>query len=613
MIKTTAIPGARPALLALALVLLITQALPAAPQPESGDKAGGNYGLLVSPRSVKLGDTVHVLAVSESAVESGRLEVKGPAGDVRLSAIRNGGGPPFWRSAEFAAETSGPYTVSLVRKKTVLASREVKLAPPGSGRPKAGPGWVDEKEWDRTAENLYASWVEALFHEDDEHSSWKALHEVTQDPHKNLLHNHLGLGEDDPSGENAVSMMPDCADAPYFLRAYFAWKMRLPFGFRQCSRGTLSKPPRCPDWFTNVSQVWTSGETRAFNHFLVRVMNIIHSGTARTLLEDEESDYYPVPLTRDTLRPGLVFADPYGHTLILVRWQAQTEDQPGQLLAADAQPDGTIGLRRFWRGNFLFNTKGVIGNPGFKAFRPIRKERGRLRPLTNDELQGSSDFVPFSLQQKSMDVEAFYDTMDRLINPAPLDPATALRELFTAFHEQLLTRILSVSNAEKYMASHPGAVVPMPAGTAAVFQDLGQWEDYSTPNRDMRLLIAMDVLLGFPDRVVRSPQLYVLSKRKTPEQVKQELEALLGRWSREAAITYTRSNGKPQVLTVEDILKRGEALEMAYNPNDCIEIRWAAPEGSAERASCGRRAPIAQQERMRTLRTWFHKRLRPPT
>jgi len=613
MTKTEATPGTKLARLALALSLLLIQSLAAAPRPQTARSAGENFGLLISPRAIKPGDSVHILAVSESAVESGRLEVKGPAGDARLSAMRNGGGPPFWWSAEFAAETSGPYTVRLVREKTVLAGREVKLAPPASGRPKAGLGWVIEKEWDRATENLYAAWVEALFNQDDERSSWKALHEVTQDPHKNVLHDHLGLGEDDPGGKNAVHMMPDCADAPYFLRAYFAWKMRLPFGFRQCSRGTLSKAPRCPDLFTNASQEWTGGETRAFNRFLGRVMNAIHSGTARTLLEDEESDHYPVPLTRDTLRPGVVFADPYGHTLILVRWQAQTEDKPGQLLAADAQPDGTIGLRRFWRGNFLFNTKGIIGNPGFKAFRPIRKERGGLHPLRNDELQDNPDFVPFSLEQKNMDVEAFYDTMDRLINPAPLDPATALRELFTAFHEQLLTRVLSVSNAEEYMASHRGAVVPMPAGTAAVFQDLGQWEDYSTPNRDMRLLIAMDVLLSFPDRVARAPQSYVLPKRRTLEQVKQELEALLGRWSREATITYIRSNGKPQVLTVEEILKRGDALEMAYNPNDCIEIRWGAPEGSPERAACGRRAPLAQQERMRTLRAWFHKRLRPPT
>jgi hypothetical protein len=207
----------------------------------------------------------------------------------------------------------------------------------------------------------------------------------------------------------------------------------------------------------------------------------------------------------------------------------------------------------------------------------------------------------------------FYDIMERLINPQPLDPSSALRELFTAFREQLLTRVLSVTNAEEYMKAHPGTVIPMPSTPAGVFQDLGLWEDYSTPNRDMRLLIAMDVLLDFPDRVARSPQSFVLPRDKTAGRVKQELTDLLVRWSREAAIAYTRSDGKPQTLTVEEILKRGEALEMAYNPNDCAEVRWGAPEGGPERASGSRRAPLAQLRRMESLRHWFHRRLRPPT
>jgi hypothetical protein len=203
--------------------------------------------------------------------------------------------------------------------------------------------------------------------------------------------------------------------------------------------------------------------------------------------------------------------------------------------------------------------------------------------------------------------------MDRLINPAPLEPAAALRDLFTAFHEQLQTRVLSVANAEEFKKTHPGRVIPMPIGTAAVFQDLGQWEDFSTPNRDMRLLIAMDVLLALPDRIVKSPEAYILPKRRTTDDIKKKLEGLLAQWSKETTITYTRSDGSPQTLTVEDILKRGEAMEMAYNPNDCVEVRWGAPEGSPELATCGRRAPAAQREKMRSLRHWFHTRLRPPT
>ncbi len=42
----------------------------------------------------------------------------------------------------------------------------------------------------------------------------------------------------------------------------------------------------------------------------------------------------------------------------------------------------------------------------------------------------------------------------------------------------------------------------MPNGPS-IFEANGAWEDYSTPARDFRLLIAIDVVRSFPDHVVR--------------------------------------------------------------------------------------------------------------
>ena len=77
------------------------------------------------------------------------------------------------------------------------------------------------------------------------------------------------------------------------------------------------------------------------------------------------------------------------------------------------------------------------------------------------------------------------------------------------------------------------------------------------------------------------------------------------------AFTYVRSDGRPQVLTLAEVFRRADALEMGYNPNDSVEVRWGAPEASEERASARRRAPASQLAKMRDLRPWFHKRLRP--
>ena len=100
-------------------------------------------------------------------------------------------------------------------------------------------------------EALYAAWIEHLFAAPiEDELSFPSLEPVLRDPARNFLHDHLRLGEDDPSGR-ALAATPDCADLPYLLRAYFAWKLGLPFGFRQCGAGSAVAPPRCGDVATN--------------------------------------------------------------------------------------------------------------------------------------------------------------------------------------------------------------------------------------------------------------------------------------------------------------------------------------------------------------------------
>jgi hypothetical protein len=123
----------------------------------------------------------------------------------------------------------------------------------------------------------------------------------------------------------------------------------------------------------------------------------------------------------------------------------------------------------------------------------------------------------------------------------------------------------------------------------------------------------MDAVLGFPDRVASSPEDFKISKLSSPENIKKKLQSLLEEKVSGLSISYTRSDGSLQELNMGDILKRREAFEMAYNPNDGIEIRWGAPENSNERATCHRHAPSNQQATMQSVRKWFSQRLHPPT
>jgi hypothetical protein len=99
---------------------------------------------------------------------------------------------------------------------------------------------------------------------------------------------------------------------------------------------------------------------------------------------------------------------------------------------------------------------------------------------------------------------------------------------------------------------------------------------------------------------------------KAVDQVRAELEARLAPELRDRTFEYTRSDGSSWKLTLRDVIDRGAALEMAYNPNDCVETRWGAPAGSPEAATCGAHAPDAQVAKMLEYRAWFHERRRPP-
>jgi hypothetical protein len=349
----------------------------------------------------------------------------------------------------------------------------------------------------------------------------------------------------------------------------------------------------------------------AFGEYLrVTLADAVHSGTGRTPAEDDKTDYYPVPLSLESLRPGTVYADPYGHVLIVAKRIAGTRDKGGILLAVDGQPDGTVSRRRFWRGNFLFADDKAMGSPGFKRFRPIVMEGTRARALSNREIAENDDYGDYSLDQYKGGVEGFYDKMDDVLSPTPLDPTVALLDTIDTFEEQVKGRVLSVANGQKYLAGG-GASIDMPEGPA-IFETTGPWEDFSTPSRDLRLLIAIDVVMGFPARVARRPARYAMPAGKSPGDVKADLEARLAAELEKRRFSYARSDGSSFELSLQDVVKRGPVLEMAYNPNDCVEARWGAPPRSAESKTCRRHAPADQVASMRKYRAWFHERKRPP-
>jgi hypothetical protein len=571
---------------------------------------------------------MRVVVVSDHLVDA-QLGISAPGGAVMTVKERHGG-PPYAWIATVDAPAVGTWHATFTRDPACggasLATQDIVVG----ARPGPVPGtprtalWFTRAAWTPSLENLYSAWVEHMFDAPlDAAPTWNALHEVLRDRTRNFLIDHLGAAED----EQGVVVRPDCADLPYFLRAYFAYKLGLPFGWSRCSRGADGVPPVCGDFATSSnpfppidnkpqeppawadpkrSGTWESNARRMGEFFRTTLADAVQSGAGRTPADDETGDYYPVSLSVETLRPGTIFADPYGHVLVVAKRLPQTATSGGVMLAVDGQPDGTVARKRFWRGNFLFAVDPGLGAAGFKRFRPVLHDKmsGKWRHLANAELPD------YSQEQYASGVEGFYDRMDDLLSPAPLDPMQALLETIDALEEQVKTRVNSVDNGRKFLASGKAAA-DMPDG-AKIFETTGDWEDFSTPSRDLRLLIAIDVARAIPARVARRPERYAMPAGKTPEEVRADLAARLTRELHERKFKYVRSDGTDFELTLQDVVDRETLLEMAYNPNDCVESRWGAPAGSDESLTCKGHAPTAQVTKMGGYRSWFHERKRPP-
>jgi hypothetical protein len=628
----------------------------------SGPCGQAELSVFPSPIAPWRGAPLRVMIITEKPLE-GVMSLIAPDGSVAAkSSDRHGGAPYFW-FAEVAAPAAGTWHATFALERptadcgTITRDILVSARKPAPPPIPSGAFWQVRNSWDHATETLFSAWIAKLFDAPpDQDLNWKAWHEVLRDQSRNVLFNYLGRGEDNIH----TGLRPDCADFGYFLRAYFAYKMGLPFGYSNCTRGTGGRPPKCYQWFDMEHPEQTrppappeqedatvaaaappvqspkvlglfgrqqSDEAPVlppvaapkpkpkrptnFSEYLRDVGDVVHTGAVRVVANDDNTDFYTVALKQDALRPGTVYGDPYGHVMMLVHRVPEVDGKPGVFLAVDAEPDGSITRKRFWRGNFLFAHDPALGSPGFKHFRPIvRDKSGSLRRLTNAEIANNPQYADFSLDQSQIPVEEFYDRMDDVMSPEPLDPVKAMTDAIESLHEQVKVRVTSVENGRKYQEKQPGEI-GMPNGPS-IFQTSGPWEDYSTPARDFRLLIAIDVVRGYPNRVVRRAARFAIARDKSVEEVKRDLQAVLASELASRKITYTRSDGSPWTLSLKEVLDRAADYEMAYNPNDCVEVRWAAPENSEEASTCKRHAPQAQRARMSSeYRSWFRERRWP--
>ena len=408
----------------------------------------------------------------------------------------------------------------------------------------------------------------------------------------------------DPPG---VEYFSDCADLPYYLRAYYAWKRGLPFSYISGVN---------PIGNTTDIRYTARGNTIATRHdvltgsitgpeLLVQLRDNVSSATYRLHPDMEGTDLYPVRIDRKAIKPGTVLYDPNGHLAIVYRVQ-----DDGRIEYIDAHPDNSLTHGTYGR-KFVRSSPGM--GAGFKNWRPIRLTNATTAPdgsliggvvtlAKNAELPDYSTEQFFGNGDRPADREwasggflldgtlvDYYDYMRAKLGGGTLayDPIVEVRNMVRSNCDDIKYRGEAVDLAIKNGIQLKPQPDRLPAN---IYGTEGEWEEFSSPSRDARLKTSFKELR---DQVQRFVEWYKAGDKRIVYQGSDILRDILLTYDVEAAActtSYARSDASPVQLGYEEVRRR--MFRLSFDPYHCIERRWGA--SGPELATC-HDAPIKSQ------------------
>ncbi|GAA0534584.1 hypothetical protein FHS83_003078 [Rhizomicrobium palustre] len=406
------------------------------------------------------------------------------------------------------------------------------------------------------------------------------------------------FGSDPPSRH----FYSDCAQLPYLLRFYYAFKRGLPFSY---VNGVAAHDAGVADlrYSRNGNKPVSRRDLASGRNgyaILDQIRGEVSSASYRIHPDIDgpvAPDFYSPAIKPGSIRPGTVVYDPAGHVAIVYR-----VDPDGQIHSFDAHTDFTLTQLTF---DVRFARSRPAQGSGFKNWRPLRLVGAEKHP--DGSYRGgrivaakNSEIADFSTEQfygtgprpkeeawasGSFTVKGqtfgYYDFVRARLAGGVLrfDPIKEIGEMTSSLCSDLQYRAGAVELARRMSA------LPHPARLPRnIYGSDGDWEMFSTPSRDARLKIAFKYLRDMAQRFVE------LAAQKDTSHLAYKGSNLAGdllktyqRASATCIITYRKSNGAQQSLSFEE--SRLRLFQMSFDPYHCPERRWGASD-PAELSSC---------------------------
>ncbi|WII73747.1 hypothetical protein QJS83_07640 [Bdellovibrio sp. 22V] len=409
----------------------------------------------------------------------------------------------------------------------------------------------------------------------------------------------------DPSG---LKYFADCADLPYYLRAYFAWKNELPF-----SIVSEVKPNVAPgDDIKSVRDVRYSPlgnyvtkrfdvvtKSGIFKNTYADAREILNetvpqltfSGTFRMMGHEDTglfADFYPARISREGIRPGTVIYDPNGHVAIVYK---VTDD--GRIFYIDSHPDNSLTMGMFTP---KFSRSNPYQGAGFKNFRPLylagakvdssgHHTGGQVLSYPNSQLIDFSTEQYYGTERDPGGVwnkgkfvvqgqqVGFYDYVRLSLTQGELhiDPLKDMAQIVDDICVSLKDRVAAVEAARTsgvYLKPHPERL------PVNIFGTEGEWEAYATPSRDARLKVAFMDLLSQTKANIERYKRGESSIRYNGVNLAEDLFKVYAQKAQACQFSYTTTNNLTVKMNLEAARQR--LFAMSFDPYHCIEHRWGA-------------------------------------